>query len=127
MISRDTSGATSFLLQLGPFGGGYVHGWEIRLWSVAYLVLIGAAALAAFARREPLARLSDPELAGRRDERQRDEPEHRDDDEPDPPVAGQPEREPEQRRADDHDEACGAVDHARRPRRARPAARAPRP
>ena len=52
LISRDTSGATSFLLQLGPFGGGYVHGWEIRLWSVVYLVLMGAAALAAFARRD---------------------------------------------------------------------------
>jgi ABC-2 type transport system permease protein len=51
LISRDASGATSFLLRLGPFGGGYVHGWTIRVWAVAYLLLVGAAALAAFARR----------------------------------------------------------------------------
>jgi hypothetical protein len=40
------------LLQLGPFGGAYVHGWGIRLWAVAYLGLVGAAALAGFARRD---------------------------------------------------------------------------
>ncbi|HZQ64596.1 MAG TPA: ABC transporter permease [Gaiellaceae bacterium] len=51
LISRDTTGTTGFLLQLGPFGGGYVHGWPIRVWAAAYLVLAGAAALAAFARR----------------------------------------------------------------------------
>jgi hypothetical protein len=51
LISRDATGATSFLLQLGPFGGGYVHGWTIRLWSVAYLVGILAAALALFSRK----------------------------------------------------------------------------
>ena len=45
-------GLTSFLLQLGPFGGGYVHGWTIRVWAVAYLALVVAAALAAFARRD---------------------------------------------------------------------------
>jgi ABC-type transport system involved in multi-copper enzyme maturation permease subunit len=52
LIARDTTGATSFLLQLGPFGGGYVHGWTIRVWAVAYLVLVLAAALAAFNRRD---------------------------------------------------------------------------
>jgi Cu-processing system permease protein len=51
LISRDTTGATSFLLQLGPFGGGYVHGWSIRLWSVAYLAIILGAALALFSRK----------------------------------------------------------------------------
>ena len=51
LIARDATGATSFLLELGPFGGGYVHGWPIRVWAVAYLALAGAAALAAFARR----------------------------------------------------------------------------
>jgi ABC-type transport system involved in multi-copper enzyme maturation permease subunit len=52
MITQNASGLTSFLLQLGPFGGAYVHGWPIRVWSVAYLVLIGAAALLAFSRRD---------------------------------------------------------------------------
>jgi len=51
MITQNASGLTGFLLQLGPFGGAYVHGWEIRLWSVAYLVAIGALALWAFSRR----------------------------------------------------------------------------
>src|SRR5690348_3362598 len=52
MITQNASGLTSFLLQLGPFGGAYVHGWPVRIWSVAYLVLVGAAALLAFSRRD---------------------------------------------------------------------------
>jgi len=52
MITQSQSGLTGFLLQLGPFGGAYVHGWPIRLWSVLYLVAIGAAALALFARKD---------------------------------------------------------------------------
>jgi ABC-type transport system involved in multi-copper enzyme maturation permease subunit len=51
-LTSSTSGLTGFLLQLGPFGGAYVHGWPVRLWSIAFLGLIGAAALAAFARRD---------------------------------------------------------------------------
>ena len=51
-ITASTSGVTGFLLQLGPFGGAYVHGWPIRLWTVAYLVLIGVAATTACARRD---------------------------------------------------------------------------
>jgi ABC-2 type transport system permease protein len=51
LIARDASGTTGFLLQLGPFGGGYVHGWAIRLWTIAYLLAVGSAALAGFARR----------------------------------------------------------------------------
>jgi Cu-processing system permease protein len=51
-ITSGTSGLTGFLLQLGPFGGAYVHGWPIRIWALAYLALIGAAATAAFARRD---------------------------------------------------------------------------
>jgi len=51
-ITASTSGLTGFLLQLGPFGGAYIHGWAIRVWAVAYLVLVGAAALLAFARRD---------------------------------------------------------------------------
>ncbi len=51
MITENTSGLTGFLLQLGPFGGAYVHGWPIRLWAVLYLVAVGALALWAFSRR----------------------------------------------------------------------------
>jgi ABC-type transport system involved in multi-copper enzyme maturation permease subunit len=52
MLTEHTSGLTGFLLQLGPFGGAYVHGWGIRLWSLAYLAVIGAAALYTFSRRD---------------------------------------------------------------------------
>jgi ABC-2 type transport system permease protein len=52
MITENASGLTGFLLQLGPFGGAYVHGWGIRLWAVAYVGIVGAAALAGFARRD---------------------------------------------------------------------------
>ncbi len=52
MITERTSGLTSFLLQLGPFGGAYVHGWSIRVWAVVYLCGVGVAALYAFSRRD---------------------------------------------------------------------------
>jgi ABC-type transport system involved in multi-copper enzyme maturation permease subunit len=51
LITSGTTGLTAFVLQLGPFGGGYVHGWTIRTWSVAYLVLALVAAVGAFSRR----------------------------------------------------------------------------
>jgi ABC-type transport system involved in multi-copper enzyme maturation permease subunit len=51
MITERASGLTGFLLQLGPFGGAYVHGWPIRLWAIAYLALVLAATVAAFSRR----------------------------------------------------------------------------
>jgi len=51
MITASTSGLTGFLLQLGPFGGAYVHGWTIRIWALAYLVAVGAVALFAFRRK----------------------------------------------------------------------------
>jgi Cu-processing system permease protein len=51
-ISIGTHGFTSFLLRLGPFGGAYNSGWGVRAWAAAYLVMIGAAALTAFARRD---------------------------------------------------------------------------
>ena len=51
MITEHASGLTGFLLQLGPFGGAYVHGWGIRVWAVAYLAIVGAAALVSFGRR----------------------------------------------------------------------------
>lgn len=52
LISSDASGLTGFLLQLGPFGGAYVHGWGIRIWSVGYLAVALALALFAFSRRD---------------------------------------------------------------------------
>ena len=51
-ITASTSGLTGFLLQLGPFGGAYVHGWGVRLWALAFLCLVGTAALLAFKRRD---------------------------------------------------------------------------
>ena len=51
-ITIGTHGFTTFLLQLGPFGGSYNSGWGVRGWAAAYLVLVGAAALTAFARRD---------------------------------------------------------------------------
>jgi Cu-processing system permease protein len=51
-ITANASGLTGFLLQLGPFGGAYVHGWGIRLWAVGYLAAVGAVALFAFSRRD---------------------------------------------------------------------------
>ncbi len=51
MITENASGLTGFLLQLGPFGGAYVHGWGIRVWTVGYVLVVGAVALFAFSRR----------------------------------------------------------------------------
>jgi ABC-type transport system involved in multi-copper enzyme maturation permease subunit len=51
MITENASGLTGFLLQLGPFGGAYVHGWGIRIWSVVYLAIVLVVALYAFSRR----------------------------------------------------------------------------
>ena len=51
-ITVGTHGFTTFLLQLGPFGGSYNSGWGVRGWAAAYLVLVGAAALTAFSRRD---------------------------------------------------------------------------
>jgi len=52
LISRDANGLTGFLLQLGPFGGAYVHGWGIRVWSAGYLCVALALAVLAFSRRD---------------------------------------------------------------------------
>ena len=51
-ITEKTSGLTGFLLRLGPFGGAEQGGVALRLWAVAYLVLVGAVAVAGFARRD---------------------------------------------------------------------------
>ena len=51
-ITEKTSGLTGFLLRLGPFGGAEQGGIWLRLWAVAYVVLVGAVAAAGFARRD---------------------------------------------------------------------------
>src|SRR5207253_3189532 len=51
-ITLGTGGFTGFLLRLGPFGGAYNSGWEVRGWALAYLIAVGAAALTGFARRD---------------------------------------------------------------------------
>jgi Cu-processing system permease protein len=52
LISSGASGLTGYFLQLGPFGGAYVHGWEIRVWSVGYLCAALALAVFLFRRRD---------------------------------------------------------------------------
>ena len=52
LISSDASGLTGFLLQLGPFGGAYVHGWGIRVWAAGYLCVALALACSRFRRRD---------------------------------------------------------------------------
>jgi Cu-processing system permease protein len=52
VITSGTSGFARFALELGPFGGSLGGGTGVRLWAVAYLLLVGAACLAAFARRD---------------------------------------------------------------------------
>ena len=51
-ITANTTGFTGFLLQLGPFGGAYTGGTLLRLWALAYLMLVGAVAVAGFARKD---------------------------------------------------------------------------
>jgi Cu-processing system permease protein len=51
-ITERTSGLTGFLLRLGPFGGAEQGGAALRLWSLAYLVLVGALAVTGFKRRD---------------------------------------------------------------------------
>lgn len=51
-ITENTSGLTGFLLRLGPFGGAEQGGITLRLWALAYLLIVGALALVGFARRD---------------------------------------------------------------------------
>jgi len=51
-ITERTSGLTGFLLRLGPFGGAEQGGAWLRLWAVAYVLIVGALAAAGFARRD---------------------------------------------------------------------------
>jgi Cu-processing system permease protein len=51
-LTADTTGFAEFVLTLGPFGGSHRAGAPLLLWAAAYLVLVGAAALAAFSARD---------------------------------------------------------------------------
>jgi Cu-processing system permease protein len=51
-LTIDTTGFAEFVLTLGPFGGSHHAGTPLLLWSAAFLVLVGVAALAAFSARD---------------------------------------------------------------------------
>ena len=51
-ITADTRGLTRFVLQLGPFGGGYTGGVGARIWAAVYLCLVAAVAIVGFSRRD---------------------------------------------------------------------------
>ena len=51
-LTADTVGFTRLAIDLGPFGGAESGGAGLWLWSLAYLALVGVAAVAAFARRD---------------------------------------------------------------------------
>ena len=51
-LTSDVGGNTAVIVQLGPFGGAQESGPLLWVWSAAYLVLLAAAARAAFARRD---------------------------------------------------------------------------
>jgi ABC-2 type transport system permease protein len=51
-LTADTVGFTNYALQLGPFGGSEVGGDWLAPWAAAYLLIVGAIALAGFARRD---------------------------------------------------------------------------
>ena len=51
-ITADTTGLTQFVLQLGPFGGAFIGGWQVRVWALAYLGLVSAIALFGFHRKD---------------------------------------------------------------------------
>jgi ABC-2 type transport system permease protein len=51
-LTTDTVGFTRLAIDLGPFGGAQAAGPLLWPWAFAYLALVGAAALAAFKRRD---------------------------------------------------------------------------
>jgi Cu-processing system permease protein len=51
-LTIDTTGFAAFVLTLGPFGGSHHAGTPLLVWAGAYLVLVGAAAIAAFSVRD---------------------------------------------------------------------------
>ena len=51
-ITADTTGLTGVVVELGPFGGAREGGAGLAAWALAYLVVVAAGAVAAFARRD---------------------------------------------------------------------------
>jgi Cu-processing system permease protein len=51
-LTADTGGIAAVIVKLGPFGGAEKAGGWLWVWTAGYLVLIGAGARAAFARRD---------------------------------------------------------------------------
>ena len=51
-LTADTVGFTRLAIDLGPFGGAQSAGAGLWLYSLAYLVVVGAVAAAAFGRRD---------------------------------------------------------------------------
>jgi ABC-type transport system involved in multi-copper enzyme maturation permease subunit len=51
-ITADSRGLTELALSLGPFGGAQAAGPFLWPWTLAYVVLVGGAALQAFARKD---------------------------------------------------------------------------
>jgi ABC-type transport system involved in multi-copper enzyme maturation permease subunit len=51
-LTADTVGFTRLAIDLGPFGGAQSAGIGLWLYSLGYLVAVGAAAVAAFGRRD---------------------------------------------------------------------------
>ena len=51
-ISSESFGLTAEVLTLGPFGGAQAGGAFLWPWALAYVGLVGSAALAGFARRD---------------------------------------------------------------------------
>jgi len=51
-LTADTVGFARLAIDLGPFGGAEAAGLELWLFALVYLAAVGAAALAAFNRRD---------------------------------------------------------------------------
>ncbi len=51
-LTADTGGVTKAVVDLGPFGGAEPAGAWLWPWSIAYLALVGGAALIAFRRKD---------------------------------------------------------------------------
>jgi ABC-type transport system involved in multi-copper enzyme maturation permease subunit len=51
-LTASTTGVTRVIVQLGPLGGAASGGWALVAWSIGYIALVGALAIAVFARRD---------------------------------------------------------------------------
>ena len=51
-LTADTGGVTKAVVDLGPFGGAEPAGAWLWPWAIAYLAIVGGAALIAFRRKD---------------------------------------------------------------------------